>query len=105
MPVTLRTTCFWKGYDRDGWKTFLEGGWCGAHSFAGKPVYIGKLGSGYRLMLDRCFALDLAVSLQGASDHPLGVYDKRREEAVPDANLRRSDSGYFSLNFTVSLCF
>ena len=35
----------------------------------------------------------------------LHTRNKRREEAVPDANLRRSDSGYFSLNFTVSLCF
>lgn len=105
VPVTLRASCFWSGYDRDGWKTFLEGGWCGARSFAGKPVFIGKLGCGYRLMLDRDFALDFSLSLQGAYDHPLDVYDKRREELVPDVNLRRSDGGYLSLNFTLALCF
>ena len=105
VPVTLRASCFWSGYDKDGWKTFLEGGWCGACSFAGKPVYIGKLGTGYRLMLDRNLALDLSLSLQGAYDHPIDVYDKGREVAVPDATLRRSDSGYLSLNFTVALCF
>ena len=68
-------------------------------------MFIGKLGSGYRLMLDRDFALDFSLSLQGAYDHPLDVYDKRREELVPDVNLRRSDSGYLSLNFTLALCF
>ena len=105
VPVTLRASCFWKGYDRDGWKTFLEAGRCFADSFAGKPVYVAKLGTGYRMMLDRRFALDLALSLQGAYDHPLDVYDKGREEAVQDANLRRSDSGYLSLNFSLALCF
>ena len=105
VPVTLRASCFWKGYDKDGWKTFLEGGRCISHSFAGKPVYIGKLGTGYRLMLDRSFALDFGLSLQAAYDHPLDVYDKRREESVLDANLRRSDSGYLAVNFTVAICF
>ena len=105
MPVTLRGSAFLKGYDADGLKLFLEGGWCHARSFASKPVYLGKAGTGYRFILDRNLALDLSLSLQGASDHPLGVYDKSREESVPDASLRRSDSGYFSLNFSVALCF
>lgn len=105
FPLTLRTSVFWRGYDEDGWKTFLEGGWCAGPSFGGKSIWIARLGSGYRLMLDRHFALDLMFSLQGVHDHPTGVYDKSREESVPDASLRRSDCSYLSANFSVALCF
>lgn len=105
VPVTLRSSFFFKSYDQDGLKAFLEGGCCLGESFAGKPVGIGKLGGGYRVMLDRHFALDLALSLQGVSDHPLDVYDRKREEAIPEASLRRSDCGYLSVNFSISLCF
>ena len=105
VPVTLRASTFWRGYDRDGWKTFVEGGWCAGRSFADKPIWIAKLGSGYRIMLDRQFAMDLMFSLQGAHDHPLQVYDRLREESVPDASLRRSDCSYLAANFSVALCF
>jgi len=56
-------------------------------------------------MLDRNFALDLSLSLHGVSDHPTNVYDKAREEAIPDASLRRSDCNYLALNFSVALSF
>lgn len=105
FPVTLRSSFFFKGYDQDGWKAFLEGGCCLGGSFGGKAVGIGKLGGGYRVMLDRHFALDLALSLQGVLDHPLDVYDDKREELIPAAFLRRSDCGYVSVNFSVALCF
>ena len=54
---------------------------------------------------DAHFAMDLALSLQAVHDHPIGVYDRSRDEIVPDASLRRSDCEYFSLNFSVALCF
>lgn len=105
VPVTLRGSVFFRGYDADGMKLFLEGGRCIAPSFSGKPIYIAKLGTGYRIMLESNFALDLALSLQAVHDHPLGVYDHIREESVPDANLRRSDCSYMSLNLSFALCF
>ena len=105
FPVTLRSSYFFNAYDRDGWKAFLEGGCCLGQSFAGKAVGIAKAGTGYRVMLDRHFALDLSLSLQGVLDHPVDVYDRNRGEAVPDRNLRRSDCGYVGLNFTVALSF
>lgn len=105
VPLTLRGSYFFRGYDRDGWKLFAEGGCCLGESHAGKAVGIARLGSGYRVMLDRNFALDLSLSLQGVSDHPTNVYDKAREEAIPDASLRRSDCNYLALNFSVALSF
>lgn len=105
IPVTLRASAFARGYDRDGLKLFVEGGRCYAQSFAGKHIWMGKLGGGYRIMLDRDFALDLSLSLQAVTDHPVGVYDHNRDEIVPDENLRRSDSRYHSLNLSVALCF
>lgn len=105
FPLTLRSSVFWSGYERDGWKTFLEGGCCAGKSFAGKPIWMAKMGSGYRILLDRYFALDLMFSLQGVHDHPMGIFDKSRGESVPDKNLRRSDCNYLSANFSVALCF
>ena len=105
IPVTLRGSFFFRGYDHDGMKFFLEGGRCFAPSFTGKPIWIGKLGGGHRVVLDSHFALDLSLSLQAVSDHPVNVYDPIREDAVPDANLRRSDCAYMSLNLSVALCF
>ena len=104
-PVTLRGTCFFPGYDRDGWKVFAEGGVCSCASFADKGVAIVKAGFGRRLMLDRKSALDLSVSLQGVSDHPTGVYDLSRGVSVPKDNLRRSDCNYLALNISIGLCF
>ncbi|MBR1576204.1 MAG: hypothetical protein IJ654_07135 [Bacteroidales bacterium] len=105
FPVTMRGSYFFDAYDKDGWKTFLEGGCCLGKSFAGKAVGIVKAGTGYRLMLDRYFALDLSLSLQGILDHPVNIYDRSREEFVPDGNLRRSDCGYIGINFTLALDF
>ena len=105
VPVTLRASAFVRGYDCDGMKLFVEGGRCFAPSFAGKQIWMGKMGGGYRLLLDTHFAMDLALSLQAVHDHPIGVYDRSRDEIVPDASLRRSDCEYFSLNFSVALCF
>ena len=104
-PVTLRGTCFFPGYDRDGWKVFAEGGLCSCASLADKPVAIAKAGFGRRLMLGTRSALDLSLSLQGVSDHPIGVYDPMRGVSVPNDNLRRSDCDYLSLNFSLALCF
>lgn len=104
-PVTLRTTCFFPGYDKDGWKVFAEGGLCSCASFANKGVAVGRAGFGRRLMLDSRSALDFSLSLQGVSDHPLGVYDPLRGVSVPNENLRRSDCKYLALNFSVGLCF
>ena len=105
FPLTLRSSFFFRGYDRDGWKAFLEGGCCLGESYAGKAVGIARMGSGYRVILDRNFALDLSLSLQGVLDHPVDVYDKVREERIPNESLRRSDCNYVSLNFSISLCF
>lgn len=105
FPVTLRSSYFFRAYDRDGWKAFLEGGCCLGQSFGDKAGGIAKAGAAYRVMLDRHFALDLGLSLQGVIDHPLSVYDRSRGEAVPERNLRRSDCGYIGVNFTVALSF
>ena len=105
VPVTLRGSVFFRGYDADGAKFFLEGGRCIAPSLAGKNIWLGKAGGGYRILLDTHFALDLSLSLQAVHDHPVGVYDRSRDELVPDWNLRRSDCDYLSMNFSIALCF
>lgn len=105
VPVTLRSSVFFRGYDNDGMKVFLEGGRCFAPVFGGKPIWLGKVGGGHRTMLDRHLALDFALSLQAVSDHPRDVYDPIREDVVPPGNLRRSDCAYMSLNLSVALCF
>lgn len=104
-PLTVRGSCFFPAYDRDGWKVFAEGGLCICPSFGQKGVEIAKAGFGRRVMLGSHSALDLSLSLQGVSDHPVSVYDRTRGVSVHGEHLRRSDCNYLALNFSVALCF
>ena len=104
-PLTLRLSCFPRGYSSDGVKILLEGGKCFAKSFEDKEIMIAKIGAGYRITLSHNIALDFSLNAQMVSDHPLGIYDAEHKTIVDDASLLESNAHYSGLSFVMSLSF
>lgn len=105
VPLTLAVNFLPKGHGNDGFKLFADGGLCFGKRMPGKQILMARAGAGQRIMLDRKFALDMSMSVQGVSDHPVDVFDPSRNESVSNANLLRSDCGYMSVNLTIGFCF
>ncbi len=101
VPLSLRGTYYFDSYLSDGWLVYLDGG----PAFGGehKITLTGKLGGGYRLKLSRHFCLDFLLSFHICSDHPKLFYSD--DSQITGDNLRRSDSTYGGLNFSLALRF
>lgn len=105
VPVDLRVTRYFSGLDRNGVKAFVEAGEIISHNVANSdfPSNIVKIGCGYRLMLTTRSAVDLSISVHRCIDHPATVTDPRYGYLVPAGHLRRSDTAYMGVNFSMSV--
>lgn len=105
VPVDLRVTRFFSGLDSNGFKAFLEAGEVISHNDASSelPSNIIKLGGGYRIMITSRSSIDLAMSVHRCLDHPAGVTDPKYNYRVPASHLRRSDTAYMGISFSISL--
>ncbi len=101
VPLSLRGTYYFDSYLTDGWLAFLDGG--PAFGNDRKVTLTGKLGGGYRLKLSAHFCLDFLLSFHICSDHPKLFYSD--DSQITGDNLRRSDSTYGGLNFSLALRF
>ncbi|MBR4228154.1 MAG: hypothetical protein IKR72_03535 [Bacteroidales bacterium] len=102
-PLSLRFSYFAKSFDTDGSFYFLEGG-AGIHESRNTVSPFGKLGYGYRMNLTRRASMDFSASARCAFDHP-PVYDDTNRGYVEEEFVRRSDSLYGALVFSISLNF
>ena len=105
IPYSLRMSYFFNGCDSDGWKVFLDAG--SAYplkgSFNRKPLFLAKVGGGYRIPIYKNFCLDGFFALQFAADHPFEIRDKYTHQLVPPHELRRSDRSTVSFAVGLSL--
>lgn len=103
MPVSLRQSYFFNGYDSDGVVAFIEEG-IGFHKSEDRLSYLLKLGAAYRIALGSHESLDMGLSFRAVTDHP-PVYDSDLKDDVPSEHLRKSDALYGSVNLSISLHF
>lgn len=105
VPVDLRVTRFFSGLDSNGLKAFIEAGEVISHNDASSelPSNIIKLGGGYRIMITSRSSVDFAISVHRCLDHPAGVTDPQYNYSVSAGHLRRSDTAYMGINFSISV--
>lgn len=103
VPILLKETYSINRYNQDGWLVFLTEG-VGLRSDNNKHSLMSQAGTGYRIALSRRGSMDFLCSLQLSTDHP-NVKDNNTGTFVPAENLRKSDSIYTALNFSISLNF
>lgn len=103
VPVSIRESFFFNGYDSDGVLAFIEEG-LGIHGSEDRLSYFAKMGAAYRIALGARESLDLGLSFQAVTDHP-PVYDNDTNDYVPDEYLRMTDALYGSINLSVSIHF
>lgn len=105
VPIDLRATRYFSGLNNNGFKAFFEVGELISHNVAGSdfPSNIMKLGGGFRIMLTSRSAVDLSLSLQRCIDHPADIHDPAYNYDVAPDHLRRSDTSYTGINFSISI--
>ena len=103
FPLALRSTYYMESFRSDGQFIFIEGG-AGLHETRKSISPIGRLGYGYRAILNRRCSIDFSASLRAVSDHP-PIYDSSIPGYVAEENIRRSDALYGALLFSVALNF
>lgn len=105
VPIDLRLTKFFPLKSGNSLKAFIEGGPIISHNgfVEEDSSYIARLGGGYRIMLTERLSLDLSVSFFNCMDHPADVVDPKYNSHIDPALLRRSDTLYQGLSFSISL--
>lgn len=95
VPILLRYSYAFEGMERDGAILYADGGIGLPLSRPNNiPAFIGRIGSGYRLLLARGTSLDFTAGVRAYVDHPCDKASVRKNESF---NLGASLG--ISLNF------
>ena len=103
--LSMRIAYFFKSYEVDGVKLFMDAGAGVTETFKGLPDFCGKAGGAYRLVLADKVSLDLCASVQLSVDHPVTVRDRFSGNILTLNSIRRSDALYTGINIGLMLGF
>lgn len=103
FPLAVRGTYYMDSFRTDGQFLFAEGG-AGFHETRKAISPYGRLGYGYRSVLNKRSSIDFSASLRLAADHP-PIYDNTKPGYIPEENVRRSDVIYGAVMLSVALNF
>ena len=103
FPLAVRCTYYMDSFRTDSQFMFAEGG-AGFHETRKAISPYGRLGYGYRSVLNKRSSIDFSASLRVAADHP-PIYDNTKPGYIPEENVRRSDVLYGALMLSVALNF
>jgi len=82
IPVLLRYSYAFEGMERDGAILYADGGIGLPLSRPNNiPAFIGRIGSGYRLLLARGTSLDFTAGVRAYVDHPCDKSSVRKNES------------------------
>ena len=103
FPLSLRATYFMDSFFEDGAFAFIEGGAGIQEARRNFPAF-GRIGYGYRTILDKNCSLDISGSLRAVYDHPM-IYDVSIPGYIPQENIRRSDALYGTACISIAINF